>query len=417
MNILFFSYLSYDNLTYSGGGWVNSLADLLASIGNHQVAIAFATDEKKSVKRKTGNITYYPMYRRITLISKIVNHLRHQPYFFHDDRVVNGIIDDFRPSVIQLFGMETPFGGVLRNVKNAPVVAHIQGILSLSIYIWYSGGLQALNVWWHAPLRDKLMGATAVDFNHYWQKLAKQEKELFKVYRYYLGRTDWDRQVSRVMSPDSKYYICNEVLRPEFYEKEWKYTKSDKVIISTTINGEIYKGFDTMLRAALLLEQLGVDYEWDLYGVNEKFPLRRAIEKHIGRKFCDTHIRFCGRKNAAELADLLSKSTFYVHPSHIDNSPNSLCEAMLVGVPSIATYVGGVPSMLEHGVTGFLVPDCEAYQIAYIISHTYANEELLNKISINSRARAKSRHDKENIVRGLILSYSEIIADFSHKNY
>lgn len=414
--VLFFSYLSYDNDNYKGGGWVNSLANLLSHAKNYEVGIAYITISPLSKKKVIDGITYYPIYRRESLLKKIYRCFLKRPDNIQVDDEVVDVIEDFQPDIIQLFGLETSISGVLRKVVNVPVVVHLQGICSGCKDKWYPMGISKQNIWWYSPLKEKIFCNTFTDLYYRFKKLSYIEKENFKRYNYYLGRTEWDYQVSRLLSPKSKYYKCDEVLRPAFYNSKWHYTERKKAVISTVLNGELYKGFDTILRASQLLKELDVDFEWNIYGVNENFSLRKAIEKHIGSKFENCNVSFCGKKNAEELVTLLLSSTFYVHPSHIDNSPNALCEAMLLGVPCIAAYVGGVPSLINDGITGYLVPDSEYYQIAYLIKTLKDNEEKMIFLSNNAQTVAGQRHTPHRILENLDRVYRDIQVDFKMNN-
>ncbi|NOQ32161.1 MAG: glycosyltransferase [Helicobacteraceae bacterium] len=115
--------------------------------------------------------------------------------------------------------------------------------------------------------------------------------------------------------------------------------------------------------------------------------------------------------NQEVLLNGLLEANFYVHPSYIDNSPNSVCEAQILGIPVICTNVGGVSSLVEDNKTGFLVPANDPIKIADIIVSTYNNESLLNEISENEISVAKKRHNPDSIKRDLIMIYNEMVAN------
>lgn len=409
--VLFFSYLSYDNNNYKGGSWVNSLADLLSHVDNYKIGIAYVTGNCYAQNEVRNNINYYPILRKEPILRKVYRFCLRKPDFIQEDQIVTAIIENFKPNIIQLFGLETPFGSILRNFTEIPIVVHIQGICSAIDTKWFPLGFSIMKVWWYSSLKDKITRKTSNDIYKRFIKQSAIERANYKIYNYYLGRTEWDYAVSRILSPTSRYYQCNEVLRPEFYQGTWKLVKSNKIVISTVMNGEIYKGFDTILQTAAVLKQHNVNFEWNIYGVYEDFSLRRVIEKCVNLKFSGNNIYFKGGKNASELVNVLLASTLYVHPSHIDNSPNALCEAMLLGVPCIATYVGGVPSLIENQITGFLVPDFDIYQMAYIIIHLSNDKKKMNLISLNAREVALERHNKKNILTQLDNIYTDILED------
>lgn len=407
--VLFFSYLSYDNNNYKGGSWVNSLADLLSHVDNYKIGVVYVTSNCSAQKETRNNIVYYPILRKEPILRKVYRFCLRKPDFIQEDKIVTAIIENFKPDIIQLFGLETPFGSILRNFTEIPIVVHIQGICSAIDAKWFPLGFSRMKVWWYSSLKEKITRKTSNDIYKRFIKQSAIERANYKIYNYYLGRTEWDYAVTRILSPASKYYQCNEVLRPEFYQGVWKFAENNKTVISTIMNGEIYKGFDTILQTAIILKQYNLDFEWNIYGVDEDFSLKRVFEKCVHSKFGGNNIYFKGKKNANELVTALLASTLYVHPSHIDNSPNALCEAMLLGIPCIANYVGGVPSLIKNGITGFLVPDFDVYHMAYIIMHLLNNKKQMNLISLNARKVALERHNKKDILMQLDDIYTEVL--------
>lgn len=110
----------------------------------------------------------------------------------------------------------------------------------------------------------------------------------------------------------------------------------------------------------LLKETADMDFEWNVYGVDSI----HFTERHENIKADDVNVCLRGTATAGELARQLRESTVYVHPSYIDNSPNSVCEAQYLGVPVIATNVGGVSSLIDNGMNGILVQSHDAYMLA-----------------------------------------------------
>lgn len=125
----------------------------------------------------------------------------------------------------------------------------------------------------------------------------------------------------------------------------------------------------------------------------------------VGIKHEDVNIKLEGVASAQQLRDALLNSTLYVHTSYIDNSPNSVCEAQISGVPVICTAVGGVPSLIEEGKTGFLIPANDPFQLAYLIRELYTEKAKNIEIGNNAKAMAVKRHDKTRIVNELLGMY------------
>jgi len=116
-----------------------------------------------------------------------------------------------------------------------------------------------------------------------------------------------------------------------------------------------------------------------------------------------------GSLAAEDLAEELTKSTIYIHPSHIENSPNSVCEAMLTGMPVIATLAGGIPSIVDNLKEGILVQDGDPYALAGAIVELLKDPGQARKLGETAREKALSRHRPENIINQLTGIYSRIL--------
>jgi glycosyltransferase involved in cell wall biosynthesis len=98
-----------------------------------------------------------------------------------------------------------------------------------------------------------------------------------------------------------------------------------------------------------------------------------------------------------------------VCPSAIENSPNSVGEAQILGVPCLASYVGGTADMMEHGENGLLHRFEEVEMLASNICRIFADDELALKISENARVCAAKRHDGARNASDLYQIYQKMI--------
>jgi glycosyltransferase involved in cell wall biosynthesis len=78
-----------------------------------------------------------------------------------------------------------------------------------------------------------------------------------------------------------------------------------------------------------------------------------------------------------------------VQPSHTEGSPNSILEAMLAGVPIVATSVGGVPDIIEHGISGLLIPPHNPVALAQSILELSSSNLLCRRLSNGAILRSK----------------------------
>ena len=238
---------------------------------------------------------------------------------------------------------------------------------------------------------------------------AKRELEITKGVNYYIGRTEWDKRCINILHPGCKYFYGSEILRKEFYEVGTRKIEDSKPILVTTISNPPYKGFDLVLKTAkLLVDNLKLNFEWRIFGnINPHFA-----ERLTGIKTKSVNVKLCGVASASMLRDELLKASVYVHTSYIDNSPNSVCEAQMLGIPVIVTHVGGSTSLIEEGVTGFSVPANDPYQMAYLIDKLFEDTVLNKSIGANARVVAQKRHNKSQIIDSMIETYNTIIEDY-----
>ena len=393
---------------YNGGGWVASVQKEIMKCENITLGISFCQDGEPEKVMQDG-VVYYPIPHhtkskkdKILDLFKLNDATRDEvlwPYYEHKFKEV---IEDFKPDVIHIFGSELYHGLAARVAGNIPMVLHIQGLLSLYIYILLPPGFSR---------REYIMSGNGLQgkFHHlqylaYWKRSVYREKAILNAVPYVIGRTDWDRQAMAVLNPKAKYYYGGEILRDVFYEARERQIPNVPTI-TTTISFPTYKGYDVILKVANILKnELHLNFQWNVYGnIDPDF-----MEKYIGLSHQDLNVNLCGVASAETLRDALLSSTMYFHSSYIENSPNSVGEAQMVGVPVVASRVGGTDSMVEHGKTGFLYPVTDPYMAAYYIKRLIVNEEENMAIGKKAKEIALVRHDKRQIVKELLDVYEQI---------
>lgn len=414
MRVLWFTntpscYLDGKN-SYNGGGWISSAEVAIRQIPDIELSVSFFL-KNQPFKSEQNGVTYYPIpyynhtigIKLLKYISKISNKTsvcyEEKSWAYYLD-YFNRIIEDFKPDIIHVWGAEEPFG-LISKVTDIPVVLHIQGVLNPCM----NSFLPPFVSWKSYALGTNVF-KRFIDKREWYIKCYR-EQVIYKGINNILGRTNWDRSISHIFSPKAKYFHVDEILRDSFYSNIER-TIPDKLTIVTTISNATYKGFDLVLKTAKILkENLNLDFDWNCYGnINPKF-----IENSVGIKHDDVNVRLMGVASSEELARMESKSTLYFHPSYIDNSPNSLCEAQILSIPVVSTNVGGISSLIEDGKTGFLVPSNDPFQSAYYIEKLFLDRELNISIGENSRKVAMERHDKECVVQQILGVYKSVVGE------
>lgn len=85
-------------------------------------------------------------------------------------------------------------------------------------------------------------------------------------------------------------------------------------------------------------------------------PELLRLELMVAELGLQNSVRFTGRIDNADIPALYASADCLLNPSTVDNMPISILEAFASGVPVVSTNAGGIPDMVEHGVSGLLVP-------------------------------------------------------------
>ncbi len=418
MKILWFtntpSLYGQGNHNYNGVGWVESLEGILQGLDEIELALSFfhKIDNEKITKNGT---TYYPILRKSAKrnpIKSIINGWTGDS--FEDVDIKSkyiDIINDFKPDVIQVFGTEGPFSKIQQLTK-IPVVIHIQGIVNpcLNAYypVNYSGWNFVLN---KNNFFENLIASSPAFGKKRFSVQAKRERNFLSKAKYIMGRTHWDKMLVELYNPNVQYFHVNEVLRPLFYKTDsiFKQKSNKPYKIISTLSPTIYKGIDVILRTAKQLRELtDFDFQWQIIGIEENAPLLKQFEKTEKIKHSEVNIICSGRKSPVEMIEMLQTADVFVHPSYIDNSPNSVCEAQILGLPVIACNVGGLSSLINHNKTGFLVPSNGVFELVYYLNLIKEDKNLGYKIGQQARQVAHQRHNHKKIVNDLLEVYSQI---------
>jgi glycosyltransferase involved in cell wall biosynthesis len=394
---------SYLNDKPTGGGWIKSLEKSIQS--KVELSIVFYY-EKQLDPFKLGDTTYYPVQRFVNgQLSKIGRRIFNTLEPKEDIAAFVKIINEVKPDLIHVHGSEFSFG-LIQKFTNIPTVLSLQGIVTVYRYKFFSK-IIFFDIIRRAKLKNLLFFRTAINTYFLFGKARDRELDILKHTKNLIGRTAWDRRVSRILAPQAQYFHNDEILRDSFYTSEWKYEPISQLNLMTINGPDIYKGIETLIYAAHLLDVNNIDFKWGVAGINKDDEIVTIASKSIGKPLSD-NIIFLGKLDENSLVNELLKANIYVATSHIENSPNSLCEALLLGMPSIATHAGGTNSLVNDGIDGILIQDGDPYSMAGAIIELKENKELAITIGKNARTRGLVRHNIDTITNDLLNIYKKV---------
>ena len=406
MRILWFSvtpslFNSKSN-SHNGGGWIVSLEQIVRKEPTIELGVAFHFPNSDFKYEREG-VSYYPIpIYQSSRLQRFLGEKSKEKMIDHYMR----IIDDFCPNLIQIFGSENDFGLLCQHTK-IPIVIHMQGCLPPYHNALFPVGMNKYDFFFTKGLSWHLRWI-GLRSEPSFRKYAEQEIQTIQHCRYFMGRTEWDKGLVSLFNPDATYFHCEEALRDSFLKnvRHWSLPRDKKVRIISVISTPWYKGVDLILKTASLLKRfVPIDFEWRSYGIRDI----RFYEKKYNIYASDVNVYVMGSASKEELIEALCSSTLYVHPSYIDNSPNSVCEAQLLGLPILAANVGGLSSIVHDGKTGILFPANAPYTLAILIKQLSADPDRCLALSRAAMAQAIERHNPNTIRDALLKIYQTIL--------
>ncbi len=376
------------------GGWVESMLSELVSADDIQIGVVCKCHEKIMFSETFENIMYYSLgYSSKTKFNDLVIRC-------------SDIIQDFKPDIIHIEGTEFLHArAMLESAENnnVPAVVSLQGILN-GQYQYQCGNLQIDDMMFSKSFTN-IFAAWILHLRktRWFKPRLETERSTIQKAKYIIGRTTWDKAHSYAINPQAKYYHCSRNLRKPFYEKKWDIRNIEKHSIYVGNGYYALKGLHFVVEAVAQLKYEYPDIKVYVAGYkpfkegDSRSFIKKGYAAYLKKLIDDLDVSenfvFTGPLNAEVVADKLSKVNAYVLCSSIENSPNTLGEAMLVGTPCVSAYVGGVSDMAADGKDVLYYRNDDAKLLAWNIKRLFDNEELCLNLSENAKKRALITHN------------------------
>jgi glycosyltransferase involved in cell wall biosynthesis len=165
------------------------------------------------------------------------------------------------------------------------------------------------------------------------------------------------------------------------------------------------KDFPTLLRAAALVHAQVPEFRLRIVGGGPEMPRLEAVRDELG---LGAVVELLGERR--DVPELLKTAGFFVSSSLTEGVSLTLLEAMAVGLPILATNVGGNPEVVEPGVTGELVPAGDPQPIAEGMLRMLSQRSLWPVMAEAARRRVETHFDIRQMVAGYEALYGECLA-------
>lgn len=369
------------------GGWLDQLSRTLLHQGHHLCVVYPANDMAQGAEGRFAYQTFVSSNARQALIDAVLAR---------------------QPDVVHIWGTEFAHSYIMTEALKSlgqinKAVISIQGLVSVHANHYVLKLPQ--RVIHGYTMRDALRRMNIYRGMADFRTRGVTEIRALRNVQHIIGRTSWDKACAKQIHPEAMYHHCGEILRRAFYQARWSLENCERHSIFVSQASYPIKGFHIMLEAmgeiVKRYPQARVyvaGHDPAYWGASFKLRLRRGyygkyLVSLIRQYGLQNNVVFTGPLSEEQMCERFVKSHVFVSPSTIENSPNSLGEAMLLGMPCVSSYVGGVPDMLEDKKEGFLYQADAPYMLAYYVMQLFSDDALAARLGERARQRAMRTHD------------------------
>ena len=333
------------------------------------------------------------------------------------------IIEKAQPDMVHCFGTEFPHTLAMcrRFPDRSKILITIQGLCSVYANVFEADLPDSVVV--DVTFRDFLKLDSIPEQKAKYIARGENEIEALKLAGNIGGRTAWDKHYAHEFNPDAKYFEMRETLRNNFYEGQWKKENCEKHSIFLSQGDYPIKGLHYMLLAMPAILKAFPDAH--VYVAGNSIVSYRTLKDKIKISAYGKYLRslmkenkledkvsILGKLDSAAMKEQYLKSGLFVCPSAIENSPNSLGEAMLLGVPCVTADVGGIKSIFDADKDGIMYAGTKSSENSFDTG-VYEGEDKLERIAenlANAVIKMWSDEDKE-------LEYSRNAREHALRNH
>ena len=394
------------------GGWLTGAMQILRNSG-HSLIICTTADIVQTQRYEIDGSVYYLLpYGDVPQM---------QASF-------QSVLAQEQPDLIHIYGTEFPHCWALASIADPErTIVTIQGALKYYEKATYAGlpEKQCRDTLLHKTLRKLHKGGISIDLQRQlFQQRAVYEEKTLKRLKYINGGSGWGNAVAKSIHPDCVTLDCGLILRDSFYTQErWRADQCEKHSIYVLLSYPI-KGFHRLLDVLPMIIRRFPDTK--VYVASNKLVRRNytglkawimdhapdyqwLLQRQIDRLNLSEHLVFLDSLSEKQVRDRLLKSNVFVSPASIENQSTALGEAMMLGVPCVASGVGAIMEMIDHGRDGFVYPFGETYLLAEFVCRIFEDDALAAQFSELGHAHAAKTYSREDNGKKLTEMYETVL--------
>jgi len=388
------------------GGWLSTMTQRLARVPGVRLGVAMRAPVEELRIADVDGIRYYalPQCGSGGLDARETDCAR--------------VLADFQPDLLHAEGSEMAYTRRMLRACRVPRLLSLQGVIN-GYEPFELGGLRPsrLLASWR-PMQ--MLAALVLPLNkrlRFDPRLAG-EREAIASADHVMGRTPWDRAQAWALNPRARYHHCSRTLRDPFYALRWRIESCEPHTIFIGNAASARKGTHVALEALALLHREYPRARLVVAG-ESPFATGRSLRRWFGyptylrdriRELgLHAHVEFTGLLDARGMAHRMARCHAYAMVSQIENSPNTLGEAMMLGMPCVSAFAGGAPGMAADGREALFYRAEDPAGLAYLLKRLFDSHTLCGMLGDAAHARAAVTHDADANLRDLLAAYREIL--------
>ena len=367
------------NIQSHPSSWIQVLSRELCNNENidlHLVTVSSAVPKDQTIKK--ANITYHVLKTSLPGVSSGLGFSSCYFLFLLPVFLMVRRLREIKPDVVHGHGTEGPFSlaAVYSGCRN---VVSIQGIITEIVKI--------------APsMRNKII--QYLERHTLKKAIAINPKTEFSIIF-----------VSRV-NPQARIYFIEAPINHIFWQNHISPPTRNLFFVGSLIKR---KGVEEWLNAFGLLAKHFEDLRGYIVGsgnTNYEGMLKALVDSRA----LNGRIEFTGMLKNEKIVELFSKGGVFCLPSYMENSPNTVMEAMAAGLPVVVTKVGNLDRMVEDGQSGFLVERQNVHAITHAVLNIFNNPDFHIRLGQRGRQIASKRWKPDIIAEKHIEMYKDLIS-------
>lgn len=402
----------------NNGVWIDALLSEFQGKIDYEISVATTFPLKETVKVTDNGVNYYALTGGYTS--------RYNENSKKNLAEWKALLEEVKPDVIQVFGTEFTHGLCALKVKgDTPAVIYMQGVMR-AIAKYYLAGIDYKAAKRTLTFRDAVKKDGIISQMKNFEKASKKEAEMLKLAQGIISENEWCDANVKAVSPNVRVFHCPLSINKVFATRKWVIDSVEKYSIICTASGYTIKGLHMLIKAISLLKNKYPSVKLyvpgrpmtvgkDLKSRLKKDGYTKYIEKLIKKEGVADNIVWLGTLAQDTLADEYAKRHVFVMPSAIENHSSSLKEAMMVGMPCISSYVGGVPEYVKLGGNGLLYRFEEYEVLASLIDKVFKDDDLAEKLSQAAREDMFLLHNGDDLFNKITNVYDALIKSDGEK--